>query len=432
MEKMKKGISALLAFVMLVSVMLCNMVVSVSAAESATWSFGSGSKYRDTETAATGYIQTIQYGSSTVPDNAEYDDLKVTTPVAGSKFDLVSNTSWAQVNTGTKIEIPVTGNSTIKITTYNTTAPFTVDGKSYTSADTIVYEGEAGTVEFIMGANDYISTISVTPIEDEVLPTAFADEWNFRSGSALMGTTNGVSVQGGTETIEQGDAVLKIDASASGAKWDSTRADWAQANAGTIISVPVDAGNYTITVTINGAGKNLSIDGQSLNTGTGTTASATITNESARYVDIVMGADDYIGSITITKIEEEVPPTAFAEEWNFRSGSSLINTGVELEGTTGTVEQGQAVLKIDATKGKWSTNRTDYVQVNAGTIISVPVDAGIYTISVTTFNESKKLSIDGVSLNSGSAKCVNYIVNNESARYVPIVMEDSDYIGVIK
>ena len=98
MKKFKKSVSSLLAFVMAVGLMLCNVVVA-SASTATTWNFGSGSSYRGNSS----YTQTLQGDGS-----AEYDGLKVTTTSSGGKFSL-SNSSWAQVNTGTQFDIPVEG-----------------------------------------------------------------------------------------------------------------------------------------------------------------------------------------------------------------------------------------------------------------------------------------------------------------------------------
>lgn len=54
MKKFKKSVSSLLAFVMAVGLMLCNVVVA-SASTATTWNFGSGSSYRGNSS----YTQTL-------------------------------------------------------------------------------------------------------------------------------------------------------------------------------------------------------------------------------------------------------------------------------------------------------------------------------------------------------------------------------------
>mgnify|MGYP000355723629 FL=1 len=179
--------------------MLCNVVVA-SASTATTWNFGSGSSYRGNSS----YTQTLQGDGS-----AEYDGLKVTTTSSGGKFSL-SNSSWAQVNTGTQFDIPVEGNSTITVATFASSMAFTYGGDTVSAENnvlTVDYIGDSGYATLVAVDSSYISSITVTPVAGEDVPTAFADEWNFRSGSSLI--NNGVTLQKTTGTVTQGDAVLK-------------------------------------------------------------------------------------------------------------------------------------------------------------------------------------------------------------------------------
>ena len=76
MKKFKKSVSSLLAFVMAVGLMLCNVVVA-SASTATTWNFGSGSSYRGNSS----YTQTLQGDGS-----AEYDGLKLRLKALGVSF----------------------------------------------------------------------------------------------------------------------------------------------------------------------------------------------------------------------------------------------------------------------------------------------------------------------------------------------------------
>ena len=127
MKKFKKSISSLLAFVMAVGLMLCNVVVA-SASTATTWNFGSGSSYRNNSS----YTQTLERDGS-----AEYDGLKVTTTSSAGKFSL-SNASWAQVNTGTQFDIPVEGNSTITVATYASSMAFTYGGDTVSAENNVL------------------------------------------------------------------------------------------------------------------------------------------------------------------------------------------------------------------------------------------------------------------------------------------------------
>lgn len=122
--------------------------------------------------------------------------------------------------------------------------------------------------------------------------TAEAKTWNFRSGSEILGTA-GVKLQGTSGET----AGLKIDATASTAKWDSTRTDWAQINTGTIVDIPVD-GAATITVGTYSAGKTFTLADTDCTTDDSKSASALYTGE-AGYARLTMTSNDYIGSITV-------------------------------------------------------------------------------------------------------------------------------------
>lgn len=77
-------------------------------------------------------------------------------------------------------------------------------------------------------------------------------------------------------------------------------------------------------------------------------------------------------------------------EWNFQTDESLYgDNGVKLEGTAATV----AGLSVDATAGKWDSTLTNgWVQVNAGTLITIPV-AGSSKISLEMYKEN--YTVDG-------------------------------------
>ena len=378
MTKIKKSISLLLSFVMIIGLMLCNAVATSAATTATTWDFGSSSGYRKNSS----YTQSVEGGSS-----AEYDGLKVTTTSSAGKFSL-SNSNWAQVNVGTQFDIPVEGNSTITIATYASNMAFTY-GDDTVSAEnnvlTVDYTGDSGYATLVAVDGSYISSITVTPAAEEDVPTAFADEWNFRSGSSLI--NNGVTLQNTTGTVTQGDAVLKIDATSG--KWSTNRTDWAQVNAGTKIEVPVNTGVYTISATTYGENVDMTINGVSTSSGTAKCAYGIVNNTSAKYIPIVYNATDYLGVLKVTAETELAIPVTI----NGSLGSSKVIFTDTLTGTeyASVSESGNVTLL----KGHTYTVSTDNSNISAkidGSNTFTPTDTTTKTIDVET---SANIAVSG-------------------------------------
>ena len=120
-------------------------------------------------------------------------------------------------------------------------------------------------------------------------------EWNFRSGSALLGTANGVEFNGTSGTAWG----LVIDGTSG--KFDTkNRSDWAQVNAGTKISVPVSAEDgKTVTLTVNCYTVGSFTIGGTANTKAQANEdfTCTVTNGA---VEIVCTTNSYIGYIKVT------------------------------------------------------------------------------------------------------------------------------------
>lgn len=116
-------------------------------------------------------------------------------------------------------------------------------------------------------------------------------------------------------------------------------------------------------------------------------------------------------------------------EWNFKSGSKYFTTGniVDItEGQTGEVDG----LKIDNTetvngsRGKFTTaGRTDWIQANTGTKITIPVE-GASKIT-TTWSNAETYTIDGY---EGTKTDICKGENNEAV----IVITSGGYLGSIK
>ncbi len=165
---------------------------------------------------------------------------------------------------------------------------------------------------FVMPAGD---------VELKAVFEAYPTSWNFRSGSAFMGAENGVVIQGTSQSF----AGLQIDATASGAKFDSAnRTDWAQVNTGTVITIPVE-GSCKVTVTAYTAGT-FSVDGQ-----VSTAASETFLCEGKdNKVTLSYSADDYLGAISIVPYAEVAAGTInFANAAPGTTWDGIILTNID-------------------------------------------------------------------------------------------------------
>ena len=130
---------------------------------------------------------------------------------------------------------------------------------------------------------------------------AYRTQWSFRSGSELMGEENGIVLQGTADTF----AGLRIDATAG--KFDClNRTDWAQVNAGTVITIPVEGSSK---VTVVGYSADFSVDGTAADT-----ASQTFVCDGENGIVVLeFTGNSYLGSIQVTPYSE-VPAgtTSFA------------------------------------------------------------------------------------------------------------------------
>ncbi|MCH5249861.1 MAG: InlB B-repeat-containing protein, partial [Lachnospiraceae bacterium] len=145
---------------------------------------------------------------------------------------------------------------------------------------------------FTMPASDVKVRATFEEDESAVTPT----EWNFRSGSDIMGS-KGIQVQGSTETWKG----LYIDATTG--KFDTTRDDWAQVNTGTIIKVPVIG---LSNVTIN-AYKDLKYNVDGDYSVADTTEGQENTFEckgTDGWVTITIESDSYLGGIKVESLVE--------------------------------------------------------------------------------------------------------------------------------
>lgn len=128
----------------------------------------------------------------------------------------------------------------------------------------------------------------------EVKPVfeAYRMEWDFKNDSSLMGSENGIVIQGTTGTF----AGLSIDASntTTQAKFDTYNRDsYAQVNNGTIITIPVEGSSKVTVTAYNGA--NFTVDGQTAEATTHTFICEGADNK----VTLEFTAHEYLTSIKV-------------------------------------------------------------------------------------------------------------------------------------
>ena len=267
-------------------------------------------------TTAGGFTETVQGNAATILG------LEIDATASGAKF--AGRGSDAQVNAGTVVKVPVSGDSVITLKAYdsNYTAGMTFNGEEATiSNDTLTYEyaGEAGTVAIAVTQQSYWLSLAVTEAQAEVeVPTS----WTFSKESGFTET-----IQGSTATI----LGLGIDASASGAKFAGRDSD-AQVNAGTVVNVPV-AGNSTITLKVYSADY---AAGMTFNGEEATVTDDTLTYEyvgEAGTVAIAVTQQSYWKTLSVTaseaseeEDEEVVLDTTKIDVWDF--GAEQLDTSI--------------------------------------------------------------------------------------------------------
>ena len=196
-------------------------------------------------TISGGFEGTIQNTSATILG------LEIDATASGAKF--YGRDAESQVNAGTIIKVPVSGNSTITVVAYDNTGAksLTFNGEAGTVNDktaTYEYTGEAGKVTVAVTANIYLVSMKVeastvsdgnTPIEKNYL-TLDGDEvsYDFR-----VSTFAGLGKDAST-TYSHSDGILSIDGSFS--YKDSQHG--ATVGDGTILHINAPAGRTIITL----------------------------------------------------------------------------------------------------------------------------------------------------------------------------------------
>ena len=240
-----------------------------------------------------------------------------------------NNGGWVQVNTGTIITLNVAEGATVSV-------------EAYTSADSFTVAVANGVCTITAVANDYLKSITVK------VPYIFTE-----TTTVDLSATDGLKIEGAVAEYEG----LTVDATSG--KLADNGGGWVQVNAGTIITLNV-AENATVSLVAYTSADNYTI---------------AIANG---VCTITCTANDYLKSITV-----KVPVV-----YNESTKIDLSATGAKIEGSVGEYEG----LTVDATSGKFADNNGGWVQVNAGTIITLNVAEGA-TVSVEAYTSADSFTV---------------------------------------
>ena len=166
-------------------------------------------------------------------------------------------------------------------------------------------------------------------------------------------SATGANIQKATGTYEG----LEVDATTG--KFADNGSGWVQVNAGTVITLNVLEG-AAVSVTPYSSADNFTIVVE------GGVCTITVT------------ANDYLKAIKVK----------YAVVYSETTTIDLSATGANIQKTTGTYEG----LSVDATNGKFADNNGGWVQVNAGTVITLNVAEGA-AVSVTAYSSAANFTI---------------------------------------
>ncbi|WP_296330396.1 hypothetical protein [uncultured Treponema sp.] len=214
------------------------------------------------------------------------------------------------------------------------------------------------------------------------------------------------------------------------------RDSWIQCNTGTKIYVPVKT-DAVITITTYSANVSATVgesataissgDDKILKYSFKIADAVTVTGKDGKYALITFGANDYIGAITRTVVNDKT--------W---TDANAIAAEVNIQSKTDTWDD----LYIDATTGKFAAKgRDSWIQCNSGTKIYVPVKTdAVITITTYSANVSATVGESATAISSGDDKILKYsfkiadavTVTGKDGKYALITFGANDYIGTIK
>jgi pectin methylesterase-like acyl-CoA thioesterase/pectate lyase len=390
--------------------------LTVSLTQVTKWLFGN----------TTGFKGLYQYNKV---ETGYYKGISISASVNGAKLNTLntdgsenaSRNTNAQFNEGTILSVPVAGACKIKVTMSSTYA-YTIDGMAVNKAEfTYVYPGNAGMVNIVSTASDYIVSIEIL---DETVDTVSA------SGT--------VSLSNGQTLPENLKLIFTNTADAGQVYYASVASDGSYA-----LNLPSTSDGVTFKATLNTTAYAISTgSSMTAKTGTNIEQNITIRENIARNITLNIKGDETPNlnadgvEIVFTNVDDKTDVTRATygsdiqlydgtyrvtiDGENYHTqGFKLTNESLNLEvsadtsftlrfekaaswkfnAKTGdtddyyalTIQGGSTLyyyngLKLDATKGKlYARLSSGDTQANSGTVIYVPVTgAGTVTVEASS------------------------------------------------
>ncbi|MCQ2236377.1 MAG: pectinesterase family protein [Bacteroidales bacterium] len=251
--------------------------------------------------------------------------------------------------------------------------------------------------------NNYIKKVVVT--EGTTVHT-----FDFSKNVNDLGTFQG-SDSDPKEIASTEDAEYKAIINAQSGKYQTHSDQYgAQINVGTFMTFDVD-GDATVTTTVsyNGTGS-LELFAGEVSCGT------------AEF--------DAVGDYAIEFTASALPKTA---KWDFKAAEPSTITGVNIQGTTGTVASTLegCEMTVDASNsGKLQYNASGYAQYNKNTILRIPVATTNDVVTVEAYPGQYKYTVGGVAA-EGNTTVHTATAEEVAAGYVEIIATGGAYINSI-
>lgn len=378
---------------------------------------------------------TVAVRPSVEKTSGEFDGIQI--DASAGKFS--PRAGDTQVNAGTVMTIPVEANSNGAVLTFRLSGgsvTLAVGETQYVSASgAVAIELDSSetatdcTVSFV--TQTYLASIELTYSEpEEEYPGVPEDveaadtTYSFESADGFLGADGTAPANSTLEGVRGTFHDMKIDASASGAKFALQTANArVQVNAGTVLYIPAAYDEAGAELLISGTkdGSNASaIKVNGVDAMSNDRLALDMSDASAypQYIKVEFIEQCYVTGISLNYVSDSDYPdpevTAKDKVWNFAADGDV--TRPDLQGNQGEYDG----IQIDARTGKFSPRDGD-VQVNAGTTLYIPVapDAEGASITVAANNYNNlTVTMDGETLVVGEETALPSVDANT---YVPLI-----------
>ena len=306
-----------------------------------TWALGEKNGVEGVEyNGTTGIIVT----QATV--NSNNIDAKLDVDATSAKFTNKNrNDVWAMINANTKLTVPACKNAVIKLTAYQTGYSITAGGNTMTDNGDKTYTytvtDDVTSIDIVNAAQVYLSHVAVTlpKVEeggDEPAATDVTATWDWKNliPSSISSTNIQQNNEGDVESDVEGIVLHVIS---NGGKLAYNSSGYAQFNLNTTIQVPVkNKGDEIVVVSYHGQ-SNYTIGGEDATNQDTYTYTASQSDATKGYVEIIPTKTAYLYSIKVTHFAPAAPTTLDNEP---ATATFPFNLGTE--GQTATFSEGDA------------------------------------------------------------------------------------------